>query len=159
MEQPTSLLEWARYYASLGLSVIPVYSVDDSGICTCKKKEECKNAGKHPAVNWQRYSKKRADEDQLVFWFDGMEHMYNIGVVTGSISGNVFVVDVDTGQGKLGMETLDQVQMAHDDLPVTATAKTGSGGKHIFLRAPDGFEVKRARGLVVLRSLFTLELF
>lgn len=148
MEQPTSLLEWARYYASLGLSVIPVYSVDDSGICTCKKKEECKNAGKHPAVNWQRYSKKRADEDQLVFWFDGMEHMYNIGVVTGSVSNNIFVIDVDTGQGKLGMETLDQVQMAHDDLPVTATAKTGSGGKHIFLRAPDGFEVKTDKNLI-----------
>lgn len=148
MEQTKSLLEWARYYASLGFSVIPVYTVDDSGICTCKKKEACVNAGKHPAVNWQRYTKKRADDDQLVFWFDGMEHTHNVGVVTGAISGNVFVIDVDTGQGKLGMETLDQVQMAHDDLPVTATAKTGSGGKHIFLRAPDGFHVKTDTNLL-----------
>jgi len=148
MEQPNTLLEWARYYASLGFSVIPVYTVDQDGICTCKKKDECKNAGKHPAVNWQRYTKRKADDDQLLVWFDGMEHSHNIGVVTGSISGNVFVIDVDTGQGKTGLETLDQVQMVHDDLPITATAKTGSGGKHIFLRAPEGFHVKTDTNLI-----------
>lgn len=148
MEQPNTLLEWARYYASLGFSVIPVYTVDQDGICTCKKKDECRNAGKHPAVNWQRFTKRKADDDQLLVWFDGMEHSHNIGVVTGSISGNVFVIDVDTGQGKIGLETLDQVQMAHDDLPITATAKTGSGGKHIFLKAPDGFHVKTDTNLI-----------
>lgn len=148
MEQPNNLLEWARYYHSLGLSVIPVYTVDQDGICACKKKDQCHSPGKHPAINWQRYTKKRADDDQLSFWFDGMDHLHNIGIVTGSVSGNVFVIDVDTGQGKQGMETLDQVQMAHDDLPITATAKTGSGGKHIFLRAPEGFSVKTDTNLI-----------
>ena len=148
MEQPNTLLEWARYYAGLGFSVIPVYTVDQDGICTCKKKDECRNAGKHPAINWQRYTKRKADDDQLLVWFDGMEHSHNIGLVTGSISNNIFVIDVDTGQGKTGLETLDQVQMAHDDLPITATAKTGSGGKHIFLRAPDGFHVKTDTNLI-----------
>lgn len=148
MEQPNNLLEWARYYHSLGFSVIPVYAVDQDGICACKKKDQCHSAGKHPAINWQRYTKKRADDDQLQFWFDGMDHLHNIGVVTGSVSNNIFVIDVDTGQGKVGLETLDQVQMAHDDLPITATAKTGSGGKHIFLRAPDGFHVKTDTNLI-----------
>jgi RecA-family ATPase len=148
MEQPNTLLEWARYYASLGLKRSEEYTVDQDGICTCKKKDECRNAGKHPALNWQRYTKRRVDDDQIIAWFDGMEHSYNIGVVTGSISGNVFVVDVDTGQGKVGLETLDQVQMAHEDLPITATAKTGSGGKHIFLRAPEGFHVKTDTNLI-----------
>ena len=148
MEQPNTLLEWARYYAGLGFSVIPVYTVDQDGICTCKKKDECRNAGKHPAINWQRYTKRKPDDDQLLVWFDGMEHSHNIGLVTGSISNNIFVIDVDTGQGKTGLETLDQVQMAHDDLPITATAKTGSGGKHIFLRAPDGFHVKTDTNLI-----------
>lgn len=148
MEQPNTLLEWARYYASIGFSVIPVYTVDQDGICTCKKKDECRNAGKHPAINWLRYTKRKADDDQLLVWFDGMEHSHNIGVVTGSISNNIFVIDVDTGQGKTGLETLDQVQMAHDDLPITATAKTGSGGKHIFLRAPEGFHVKTDTNLI-----------
>jgi RecA-family ATPase len=46
------------------------------------------------------------------------------------------------------LETLDQVQIAHDDLPITATAKTGSGGKHIFLRAPEGFHVKTDTNLI-----------
>ena len=148
MEQPNNLLEWARYYHSLGFSVIPVYAVDQDGICACKKKDQCHSAGKHPAINWQRYTKKRADDDQLQYWFDGMDHLHNIGVVTGSISNNIFVIDVDTGQGKTGLETLDQVQMAHDDLPITATAKTGSGGKHIFLRAPEGFHVKTDTNLI-----------
>ena len=148
MEQPNSLLQWARYYHEIGFSVIPVYTVDQDGICTCKKKYECKNAGKHPAVNWQRFTKKRADDDQLIFWFDGMDHSHNIGLVTGSVSKNIFVIDVDTGEGKVGLETLDNVQMAHDDLPITATAKTGSGGKHIFLRAPHNFHVKTDTNLI-----------
>lgn len=141
MTQPKTLLEWARYYASLGFSVIPVYTIDQDGVCTCKKKDQCHSPGKHPAINWQRYTKKKADDEQLIFWFDGMDHAHSIGLVTGSISGNIFVVDVDVGEGKSGMETLDDVQLAHDDIPITATAKTGSGGKHLFLRAPDGMVI------------------
>lgn len=135
------MLDWARYYASLGFSVIPVHTIDQDGICTCPKKEKCGSPGKHPAINWQRFTKVKADDDQLVFWFDGMEHSHSVGLVTGSISQNIFVIDVDIGNGKMGLESLDEVQMAHDDLPPTAMAKTGSGGRHLFFRAPDGFIV------------------
>jgi RecA-family ATPase len=141
MTKPESLLDYARFYAGLGFSVVPVHTIDQDGICTCNKKDKCHSPGKHPAINWQRYTKRRADDDQLFMWFDGMEHAHSIGLVTGSISGNIFVVDVDIGEGKSGMETLDDVQLAHDDLPITATAKTGSGGKHLFFRAPEGMTI------------------
>jgi len=134
-------LEWARYYASLGFSVIPVHTVGDNGVCSCHKKDQCHSAGKHPAINWQRYTQKQADDDTLCMWFEDSEDLYGVGLVTGSISGNIFVVDVDVGEGKSGIETLDNVQMAHDDLPITATAITGSGGKHLFFRAPEGMVI------------------
>ena len=51
---------------------------------------------------------------------------------------NVVAVDVDIAVGKAGRDTLDDLCMANDDLPVTFEQRTGSGGKHIFLRAPDG---------------------
>jgi len=141
MDKPQSMLDWARYYASLGFSVIPVHTIDQDGICTCPKKEKCGSSGKHPAINWQRFTRVKADDDQLVFWFDGMEHSHSVGLVTGSISQNIFVIDVDIGNGKMGLESLDEVQMAHDDLPPTAMAKTGSGGRHLFFKAPEGFIV------------------
>ena len=138
MDNLKTNLDYARYYHSLGFSVIPVYTVDEMGVCACKKKDQCHSAGKHPAINWQRYTKKRADDDTLQMWFDGMDHAHGVGIVTGSISDNIFVIDVDVGEGKDGIETLDSVQMAHDDLPPTATAITGSGGKHLFFKAPEG---------------------
>jgi len=141
MDKPQSLLDYARYYSAQGFSVIPVYTVDELGVCSCRKREQCHSAGKHPALNWQKFTQKRADDDTLRVWFDGMDHSHNIGLVTGSISGNVFVIDVDVGEGKDGMEALENVQLTHDDLPITATAKTGSGGKHIFLRAPGGVSI------------------
>ena len=74
-------------------------------------------------------------------WFDGRFKDYNLGVVTGKISGNVFVVDVDIGPGKPGPDTLDDLCMANDDLPETLEQITGSGGKHYFYRAPDDVEI------------------
>jgi len=141
METPQSLLDYARYYSALGFSVIPVYTVDELGVCSCRKREQCHSAGKHPALNWQKFTQKRADDDTLRVWFDGMDHSHNIGLVTGSVSGNIFVVDVDIGEGKDGEEALENVQLAHDDLPPTATARTGSGGKHLFFRAPEGVSI------------------
>ena len=46
---------------------------------------------------------------------------YNLGIVTGKVSGNIFVVDVDIGPGKDGEDTLHDLQMQNDDLPETLT--------------------------------------
>ena len=139
MTTTTTLLEVARRYFELGLQVIPCHTVED-GICTCRAGKDCVSPGKHPAIPWQRFQKHKIDEAQLDIWF-GEGAMYsnkNIGIVTGSISGNVFVVDVDIGQGKLGDESLEELQLANDDLPITLESKTGGGGRQFFFRAPAG---------------------
>ena len=135
-------LKWAKYWASKGFAVVPVHYVKPDGSCSCKQGPNCESPGKHPATtSWAKWQKEKADIDQLEMWFEGRFANHNIGVVTGSISGNVFAIDVDIAEGKEGQDTLDDLCMANDDIPATFEQRTGSGGKHIFLRAPEGEKV------------------
>ena len=137
-----SKTDWAHYWHGLGFSVVPVHYVLPDGSCSCAAGKDCPSPGKHPAPDrWKRYQNKRADKDTLEIWFDGRFKNYNLGVVTGKISGNVFVLDVDVGEGKPGPENLDDLCMANDDLPDTLEQITGSGGKHYFFRAPEDAEI------------------
>ena len=132
-------LDWALWWAAKGFSVVPVHYVKPDGSCSCSLGKDCPSPGKHPAPSrWKHYQTQRADEDTLTIWFDGRFKDYNIGVVTGEISGNVFAVDVDVAEGKLGADTLDDLCMANDDLPETLEQITGSGGRHFLFRAPEG---------------------
>ena len=129
--------EWAEYWHDRGFSVVPVHYNTGNG-CSCSAGEDCASPGKHPApTSWMKYQTKRADKETLAFWFEGRFSDYNIGVVTGAISNNVFAIDVDIGEGKDGPETLHDLCMSHDDLPMTLEQKTGSGGRHYFFKAPD----------------------
>ena len=134
--------EWAKFWADKGFSVVPVHYVKPDGSCSCSQGAACPSPWKHPAPSrWKKYQEAKADEHTLEMWFDGRFKDYNLGVVTGKISGNVFVVDVDIGPGKPGPDTLDDLCMANDDLPETLEQITGSGGKHYFYRAPDDVEI------------------
>ena len=136
-------LEWANYWESQGFSVIPVHYVRKDGSCSCSMGKDCTSKGKHPAPkSWKEFQTKKADPNQLKQWFDGQYKDFNLGVVTGKVSGNVFAVDIDIGEGKEGADNFDDLQMANDDLPQTLEQRTGSGGKHLFFKAPDGLEMK-----------------
>ena len=139
----SELLDIARRYLELGLNPIPCHAPDAETKCSCKQQHNCVSPGKHPAIPWQRYQKVKCDDDQLVMWFDefGMFSNHNIGIVTGEISNNVFVIDVDLGAGKLGEESLIDLQMRFEDFPPSLEAKTGSGGRHYFFRAPPGVRI------------------
>lgn len=143
MAKRKSLLEVATRYLEMGLAPIPCNAPHPTDKCTCRLKQQCVSPGKHPAIPWQRFQTKPIDADQLLIWFGkgGMYEHRNIGIVTGSISGNVFVVDMDCGPGKQGEESLRDLQMQYDDLPPTMETKTGSGGRHYFYRAPDGVRI------------------
>ena len=143
-----TLYEWALHYHQLGFSVIPVHYIKPDGACSCRAGLQCESPGKHPALRWERYSKERADADQLAVWFDGSFHAFNIGIVTGSVSGNIGVIDVDVGRGKAGQETILDLQRDNDDLPPTMQAKTGSGGRHYIYRFPSTVKVRTDKNVL-----------
>lgn len=136
-------LKAAIGYLEQGFSVIPVHYVLPDGSCSCSAGAACHSPGKHPAApSWKTFQNKRPDRGTLELWFDGRFRESNVGIITGTVSGNIFVVDVDVGEGKDGEDTLHDLQMQNDDLPDTMTAITGSGGRHFFYRAPAGVKVK-----------------
>lgn len=110
---PTTTLEWATFYASLGWSVVPV-----------------RPGEKMPAVPWTPYQRERADAAQLHDWFT--VGGYGIGIITGEVSG-MFVLDFD---GETGQELLSRLEREHGALPVTPNALTPGGGLHVVLQHP-----------------------
>lgn len=144
-DNPT--LGWARYYAALNWSVIPAHRVTD-GVCTCDLGARCVSPGKHPAVRWTQYQKVAATAAQIERWFTGPFRDYGVGVITGSCSNDMFVVDVDQAPGKPGPETFHDLQMQHDEIPETVQAITGGGGRHYLFKAPPGVVIKTDRNIM-----------
>jgi hypothetical protein len=72
-----SALEYALFYLSKGLSVIPL-----------------RYGEKSPIVKWEEFQKRRMSEDEARRWFGKC----NIGIVCGSVSQNLFVIDFDDAQ-------------------------------------------------------------
>ena len=81
---------------------------------------------------WHTLQKTGVTTKKLDAWFGeaGSFEDYNLGLITGSISNNIFVLDVDLGEGKEGDESLLTLEIERDDLPQTLQTITGSGGRH-----------------------------
>lgn len=135
-------------YTRAGVAVLPLHRVLD-GRCTCGR--ECPTPGKHPRL---RHGAKEATTDlgQVAEWL-GRWPDANWGGVPPK---GVVVLDIDPRNG--GDETLTRLQAEHGELPATLTARTGSGGLHIWLsyngpargKLADGIDVKTNTGYVVL---------
>jgi hypothetical protein len=110
---PGSTLAWARFYAGLGWSVVPV-----------------RPGEKIPAILWAGFQQARPSMAQLDDWFT--VGGYGIGIVTGQISG-IFVLDFD---GEAGQDLLARLEREHGALPVTPNALTPGGGVHIIFQHP-----------------------
>ena len=94
-----SIIEAANHYINLGYSVIPLQA-----------------KGKKPVVQWAEYQNRVATAEELTEWFEDTN--YNIGIVTGRISG-IDVVDCDSEEA---------VALARaKGLPVCNAVKTGRG--------------------------------
>jgi P4 family phage/plasmid primase-like protien len=133
-------LEVALHYAALGLAVFPLYTVRDN-ICTCTAGRECDSSGKHPRTRNGVYDATTARERIAAWWTQSPDA--NIGIATGAKSG-IDVLDVDHRHA--GDETLFELERQHGDLPATCTARTQSGGAHLFFRHADG--IKNLVGLL-----------
>jgi len=93
----------------------------------------------------KEHDKVPATKNGLNDWFDDPEGArelwtqypdYNIGIVCGTPSHGLLVLDfdIDEEKEKDGYATLSAWERAHGDLPETAVAITGSGGMHYLYR-------------------------
>jgi hypothetical protein len=67
----------------------------------------------------------------------------NIGIATGAKSGTI-VLDVDVKTG--GLESFEELKARIPAWPDTLTARTGSGGLHVYFQTLDGLQVRNSAG-------------
>lgn len=127
-----SMLDQALALANQGFRIFPVHSVAD-GICTCNQGEKCSAKGKHPHItSWHFLA--TTNQEEIRKWWRQFRNA-NIGIATGSfmsLKKSFLVLDIDPKNG--GAESLAALEKEFGKLPETLTARTGSGGKHIFLK-------------------------
>ena len=113
-------------YLDRGWSVIPIHE-----------------KAKRPAVPWKVYQKRHAKKKTVHEWFRRSPN-YNVGIVTGELSGLV-VVDVDPRHD--GDKSLHRLEQENGPLPVTLESITGGGGRHLYFAHP-GSEVHNRVGIL-----------
>lgn len=77
--------------------------------------------------------------DNIVDWYESYPND-NVAIVTGKISGNLGVIDIDLDDdsGKDGYEFLRRWEHEHGELPETWTVETARGGMHMYYRFDGG---------------------
>jgi hypothetical protein len=126
MEQISTknLINEALKYERLGFSVIPLGEIS-------------KDSEGHKTIDfmggWKKYQTTRATPEEINKWT-----CKNIGLVTGKISG-IFVLDADSYK-----KGYDPAFVKSLGIPRTPYQKTASGGIQIFLKYPEGIEIKNA---------------
>jgi putative DNA primase/helicase len=131
----------ARAFIKRGWDPIPLYGVNDDGICVCRDAASCKSPGKHPVQSgWQ--SRDRMTIQETYDHWDTETQPRNTGIRTGDPS-KVWALDVDPKNG--GREGLAALVRDIGPLPVTRTHATGSGGEHFLFKLPADFEVTNSR--------------
>jgi hypothetical protein len=128
-------------YQSWELSIIPV-----------------KNRDKVPLVDWKPYQSLRSDHKKIKEWlFAYWAKGANIGIVCGSVSGNLVVIDFDTDSAWDGFLKCWKEHRPDDIYAVTPVVKT-TRGHHVYLRCrqdvkqtklASGIDIKAEGGFVV----------
>lgn len=113
-------LSWAKYYKSLGWSVIPL---------SPWSKIPPKDFSPIP------YRDRYATDQELEAWFENTDN--NIGIVTGKLS-NLLVIDLDRAKPEYNEE--NTIQYIGDTIE-TPMVETPSGGLHIYYQYPVGNNV------------------
>ena len=95
---------------------------------------------KEPLTKWKQEASKK--EAQIKEWWDRWPTA-NVGVVTGTVSQGLIVLDVDVKNGKDGFASL--LQLAGGEEPNTLKVSSPSGGYHYYFRA--AHTVRNATGI------------
>ena len=99
-----------RLYLERGISVLPLRPND-----------------KKPYGRWRRWMKERMDAERAgIWWGGGVRPLPNLGIVTGDISGNLVVLDIEPEHKEF---VQDEVE-----LPDTPKVHTARGGLHVYCR-------------------------
>ena len=136
--RPSPLLAAALDYADRGWRIVPVHTAA-KGRCSCRKKDTCDRAAKHPRT-LHGVKDGTADAAQVRrFWSRWPDA--NVGVCMGVASGMV-ALDVDPRHG--GDASLVALEAEHGSLPPTIETITGGGGRHLLFLHP-GVRVKNSQ--------------
>ena len=129
MSEYPSMYDAAIEYAKKGFAVFPLKYRDKVPLT----RNGCKDA--------------TTDAAQIKAWWQKYPNA-NIGLATGSVSQNVFVIDldIDEDRGIDGYHSLEDWQREHGDFPETWTAITGRGGYHLYYRGNG--RVKNRAGII-----------
>jgi len=155
----SAVLDNALGYAAQSWLVLPLHSVQ-GGVCTCRKRSTCPNAGKHPRT---RHGAKDGTTNGKRIWEWWLRWPgANVGVATGAESG-LIVLDIDPRNR--GDGTFDGLRDRYGELPEGPIARTGGGGRHLLFRYPGervrgslgpGVDVQGDGKLIVAPSSFDL---
>ena len=129
MSEYPSMYDAAIEYAKKGFAVFPLKYRDKVPLT----RNGCKDA--------------TTDVAQIKAWWQKYPNA-NIGLATGSVSQNVFVIDLDIDEdcGIDGYHSLEDWQREHGDFPETWTAITGRGGYHLYYRGNG--KIKNRAGII-----------
>lgn len=126
-----------------GWAPVALHGVSPDGqYCHCPQGGNCPSKGKHPIEKGWEDQPFPSAADIEATW--DRRKSANVGIRTGSISGNLIVLDIDAG----GREALAPLVNANGGMPETLVVQTGSGGYHYYFIAPEGVEIRNSQGKV-----------
>lgn len=112
--------EHLRFYGENGINVIPILAPNGH------------NDPKRPALDeWTTYQRRLSTPSEHALWWTYADTPRNLGVVTGTISGNLVVVDIDDE------ETYNEISESDSRFRDTLICKTGKG-YHLYFFLDDG---------------------
>ncbi|TQN30739.1 bifunctional DNA primase/polymerase-like protein [Haloactinospora alba] len=122
--------------AKLGHPVLPCWGVRDDGTCRCPHGEACKSTGKHP-LSRKGFAPNGLDDatteaDTIIGWFAQDSGKLNLGWRLDGLG----VPDVDVADGKIGGQTVAELEAEHGPLTPTLTIRTGRGGLQYVYELP-----------------------
>lgn len=130
-------LEAALQYAAAGIAVFPLQPAGKMPLLPSAHPGDAlaRKACQPPTCGRVGHGLWDATTDPAVIaaWW-GNEPNANVGVATGL--SNLLVIDIDTKDGKVGAQTLADLEEEHGALPPTYTVRTWSGGLHYFFQMP-----------------------
>ena len=101
--------------------------------------------GKFPAVSKEKGGHgcldATTDTETITKWWTEYPNA-NIGIATGTVNGLIVIdVDVNHGNDTDGTETMRDMEKELGKLPNTVEALTPNGGRHLFFRYPNGYDI------------------